>query len=76
MKTVAQHLTEYHSHTQTLSSGGKLIKLYGRVYDYFHGKGWNVPTRFKIEEDGNFRHISGYELGSIMKVMIMREAKL
>lgn len=80
VKETVPALTEYNSHTQTLSNGGKLIRLYGSLYDYFHGFGWNKPTRIKIVpvassigKGAQIQHISGFELSDSLKLLIIQE---
>jgi hypothetical protein len=81
--TTRKVLAEYASHTQTLSNGGKLIHLYGEVFDYFHCKvGWCIPTRFKISKVRDsmtrllkitYTPIRGYELSPEMITFIENE---
>jgi hypothetical protein len=81
--TIQKYLVNYSKHTQTLSTGGKLIHVYGRVYDYFHGTaGWMQPSRFKLREhrDGltgyfekKFEHLSGYEISPKLQATILSE---
>lgn len=85
-KDVARHLSEYKRHIQTLSTGGKLIRLQGRLYDYFHGtRGWRLPTRFRVLEtttavagctEKQIEYVSGYEMDPKLQALILVEMKV
>lgn len=86
-ETINKFVEQHALRSQTLSTGGKLIHVYGKLYDYFHGsRGWRLATRFRVQEtrltnpiagvEKRLEYVSGYEMAPALQSLILVEMKV